>query len=148
MPQPRSSTDSPGPVGWPAQLNFPLYRTVMKTTSLLRAQNSAERPLNRRREIWSSFVSSSRPRTRNEDGTLCCLEKGEVTIIERPLAGELIHCRKGRLWITQTGGGGDIVLTSSESFKTLVEGRLVIEALEDAAFTHCLAAGTDAGCLV
>jgi hypothetical protein len=112
----------------------------MKILSLLPSYSHARRSVNRRREIWFSFVFG--PRIPNQDCTLpqrglCCLEKGEVTVIERPLRDELIQCRKGRLWITQTGGDRDTILTSGESFKTCLEGRLVIEALEDALFTQC-----------
>lgn len=66
----------------------------------------------------------------------CCLGKGEVVSVNEMGIRRRIQCRKGRLWITQTGLDCDIVLTSGQLFESDREGSLVIEALEPACFTH------------
>lgn len=57
-----------------------------------------------------------------------CLQKGEV--VQRESAPRGIACRQGKLWITQTGLGGDVILEAGQTFQPLPTGRLVIEALE------------------
>jgi Protein of unknown function (DUF2917) len=66
-----------------------------------------------------------------------CLRKGEVIGDEYAQGGD-IACRRGKLWITQTGLDQDVILVNGQSFHPRPAGRLVIEALE----TSCIVRGT------
>lgn len=46
-----------------------------------------------------------------------------------------ITCRHGSLWLTQAGNPQDVLLSAGESFTAAARGKIVISALEDAAFT-------------
>lgn len=59
-----------------------------------------------------------------------CLAKGEIYATE--VAPAMLVCRRGKLWITQTGVDRDVVLASGQSFRPQDTGLLVVEALEAA----------------
>lgn len=67
------------------------------------------------------------------------LGKGRVIRIEPTPAPLRIECRHGRLWVTQAGTAQDRILQPGESFQARQQGRVVIEALENA----CVAQTTD-----
>jgi len=66
--------------------------------------------------------------TLNRSADKLCLEKGEIVSDEGSPA--LIACRRGKLWITQTGLARDVLLIPGQSFQPRHTGLLVIEALE------------------
>lgn len=68
------------------------------------------------------------------------LGKGRVVRIEPTPLPLRIECRQGRLWVTQAGAVRDTILTAGEAFESRQQGRVVIEALENA----CVAQTTDA----
>lgn len=57
------------------------------------------------------------------------LEK-DALIDLRPLDGERIDVREGRVWVTQTDDPQDYVLGAGESFSPRGKGLLVVQALE------------------
>lgn len=57
-----------------------------------------------------------------------CLPAGEV--MHREGDSVLIACRRGRLWLTQTGVARDVLLAPGEAFRSQGDGLIVIEALE------------------
>ncbi len=59
-----------------------------------------------------------------------CLLQGEVLSGDETTGS--IACLRGRLWITQTGLGLDVLLGAGQSFQPRRGGMLVIEALEPA----------------
>lgn len=68
------------------------------------------------------------------------LGKGRVIRIDAPASPLRIECRHGRLWVTQSGAAHDTILQAGESFSSRPQGRVVIEALENA----CVAQRADA----
>ena len=60
------------------------------------------------------------------------LGKGRVIRIEPTPVPLRIECRHGRLWVTQAGAIHDTILKAGDSFKSRQQGRVVIEALENA----------------
>jgi len=67
------------------------------------------------------------------------LGKGRVVRIEPTPDPLRIECRHGRLWVTQSGLAQDRILQPGDSFQARQQGRVVIEALENA----CVAQTTD-----
>ncbi len=49
----------------------------------------------------------------------------------RDVAGLELYCTRGALWLTQEGGGPDIVLTPGESFTVERDGVTVVSGLND-----------------
>lgn len=64
-----------------------------------------------------------------------CLRPGEVVRDDDAHRG--IACKRGRVWITQTGLARDVILSAGQAFQPRSAGLLVIEALE----TSCLERG-------
>ncbi len=64
------------------------------------------------------------------------LNKGQVWRVEGDLRGEVIHCEKGELWITQQGDLNDHFLKPGERFWVTRPGLVLVEATRAARF-HC-----------
>lgn len=50
-------------------------------------------------------------------------------------AGTVISCRKGILWLTQTGNPGDHLIRAGEAFAIERPGAVLISALEESLYT-------------
>ncbi len=59
------------------------------------------------------------------------LQCDERIRLDRGVAGSIVFCREGILWVTQTGTPGDRLLRAGEAFSSNRAGRIVIGALED-----------------
>jgi Protein of unknown function (DUF2917) len=59
------------------------------------------------------------------------LERREMVPVEDARGGRIV-CLRGRIWITEYGSTGDIVLEAGESYKISREGVAVVQALRDA----------------
>jgi Protein of unknown function (DUF2917) len=55
----------------------------------------------------------------------------EQVLSLRDAAGARLRCTRGSLWLTQEGGGQDIVLTPGECFTVEHDGLTLVSALED-----------------
>ena len=55
--------------------------------------------------------------------------------LEGDVAGRVISCSKGILWLTQTGNPGDHLIRAGEAFSVAQPGVVLISALEDSAYT-------------
>jgi len=66
------------------------------------------------------------------------LRRNERIRLDGDMDGRVISCRKGILWLTQTGNPGDYLVRTGESFSSDQPGRIVIGALEDSV---CFVAG-------
>jgi len=55
--------------------------------------------------------------------------------LEGDVAGRVISCSKGILWLTQTGTPGDHLIRAGEAFSVAQPGVVLISALEDSAYT-------------
>ena len=79
-----------------------------------------------------SFGNDRMDETVNRLQERLCLEKGEVFHVDPITAWRRIECQRGRVWITQTGLGQDVILSAGDAFEVSAPGRLVVEALEAA----------------
>jgi Protein of unknown function (DUF2917) len=61
------------------------------------------------------------------------LRRDEWIRLEGDVAGRIISCREGVLWLTQTGNPGDHLIRSGEAFSVEHPGLVLISALEDSA---------------
>jgi hypothetical protein len=59
------------------------------------------------------------------------LERREMVPVEDARGGRIV-CLRGRIWITEYGSTGDIVLEAGESYKISRKGVAVVQALRDA----------------
>lgn len=50
-------------------------------------------------------------------------------------AGARIHCAHGRIWITEHGGAGDIVLEAGQCYEISHSGGAVVQALRESVVT-------------
>ena len=66
------------------------------------------------------------------------LRRDERIRLEGNVAGRLISCREGVLWLTQTGNPGDHLIRAGEAFSVDHPGLILISALEDSA---CVVSG-------
>ena len=57
--------------------------------------------------------------------------RDEMIRLDRDVAGRVISCRKGVLWLTQTGTPGDHLIRAGEAFSIDRRGMVLISALED-----------------
>jgi hypothetical protein len=51
------------------------------------------------------------------------------------VAGRVVSCRKGILWLTQTGNPGDHLIRAGEAFEIDRHGVVLISALEESFYT-------------
>jgi hypothetical protein len=81
------------------------------------------------------------PLTHSKEQTMVLDNRQVVTLAYRGLitmqlaAGARIQCTDGRIWLTQDGSPGDVVLESGECFETCRRGALVVQALRGATFS-------------
>jgi hypothetical protein len=61
------------------------------------------------------------------------LARGALHRIENG-RGALVHCLRGRLWLTQEGEARDIVLDAGESATVEHDGLTILSALRDSSF--------------
>jgi hypothetical protein len=61
------------------------------------------------------------------------LRRDERIRLDGNAAGRVISCRKGVLWLTQTGTPGDHLIRAGEAFSIDRPGLVLISALEDSA---------------
>jgi hypothetical protein len=61
------------------------------------------------------------------------LQKGQVQSLTTGV-GDLIHVERGILWLTITGESNDILLRRGESWRASRAGKVVVQALQHAAF--------------
>jgi hypothetical protein len=54
--------------------------------------------------------------------------------LDDDLAGRVISCREGVLWLTQTGTPGDHLIHAGEDFSIRHPGTILVSALEDSVF--------------
>ena len=64
----------------------------------------------------------------------CRLRRGEQIRLDGNAGGNVISCREGILWLTQTGNPGDHLVLAGETFRIAAPGRIVIGALADSFF--------------
>jgi hypothetical protein len=60
--------------------------------------------------------------------------RDELTRLDGDVAGRVILCRKGVLWLTQTGTPGDNLIRAGEAFPIDQPGLVLISALEDSVY--------------
>jgi hypothetical protein len=60
--------------------------------------------------------------------------RDELTRLDGDVAGRVISCRKGVLWLTQTGTPGDHLIRAGEAFSIDRPGLVLISALEDSVY--------------
>ena len=61
------------------------------------------------------------------------LDQNDLLQVKRFTPGETIFCEEGIVWITQDGDAGDYILTAGEAFTSKSHGKLVVEAMREAA---------------
>lgn len=59
------------------------------------------------------------------------LERDSVWRIGGRTAGVRIDCRRGRLWLTQAGGGADVILNPGQGFAAAGDGLIVVQPVGD-----------------
>lgn len=60
--------------------------------------------------------------------------RDELTRLDGDVAGSVILCRKGVLWLTQAGTPGDHLIRAGEAFPIDRPGLVLISALEDSVY--------------
>ena len=60
--------------------------------------------------------------------------RDEMIRLDGDVAGRVISCRKGILWLTQAGSPGDHLIRAGEAFSIDHSGVVLISALEDSAY--------------
>ena len=60
--------------------------------------------------------------------------RDELTRLYGDVAGRVILCRKGVLWLTQAGTPGDHLIQAGEAFPIERPGLVLISALEDSVY--------------
>jgi Protein of unknown function (DUF2917) len=63
------------------------------------------------------------------------LRRDELIRLDGDVAGRVVSCRKGILWLTQTGNPGDHLIRAGEVFAIDRPGAVLISALEEALYT-------------
>lgn len=63
------------------------------------------------------------------------LRRNERIRLDRGVAGKIVSCTRGVLWLTQTGIPGDVLIRAGETFRIAASGRIVVSALADSVFT-------------
>jgi hypothetical protein len=66
------------------------------------------------------------------------LRRDELVRLDGGVAGSVISCREGILWLTQTGNPGDRLIQAGETISIVHPGVVLISALEDSV---CAVAG-------
>ncbi len=66
---------------------------------------------------------------KSEETHRLCRE--EMIRLDRDVAGRVVSCRKGVLWLTQTGTPGDHLIQAGEDFSIDQPGMVLISALEE-----------------
>jgi hypothetical protein len=61
--------------------------------------------------------------------------RDELIRLDGDVAGRVISCRKGILWLTQTGNPGDHLIRTGEAFEIERPGVVLISALEESLYT-------------
>ena len=61
--------------------------------------------------------------------------RDEMIRLDSDVAGRVVSCRKGVLWLTQTGTPGDHLIRAGEVFAIERPGAVLISALEEALYT-------------
>jgi hypothetical protein len=62
------------------------------------------------------------------------LRRDEVTRLDGDIAGRVISCREGILWLTQKDNPGDHLIQAGEAFSIDHPGVVLISALEDSVY--------------
>ena len=70
-----------------------------------------------------------------ESGKTHRLCRDELIRLEGDVAGRVVSCRKGILWLTQTGNPGDHLIRAGEAFSVERPGAVLISALEESLYT-------------
>ena len=60
--------------------------------------------------------------------------RDELIRLDGDVAGRVVSCRKGVLWLTQTGTPGDHLIRAGEAFPIDRPGVVLISALEDSVY--------------
>jgi len=68
-----------------------------------------------------------------ESGKTHRLCRDELIRLEGDVAGRVVSCRKGILWLTQTGNPGDHLIRAGEAFFIERGGVVLVSALEESA---------------
>jgi hypothetical protein len=61
--------------------------------------------------------------------------RDEMIRLDRDVAGRVVSCRKGILWLTQTDAPGDHLIRAGEAFLIDRPGLILISALEESLYT-------------
>ena len=61
--------------------------------------------------------------------------RDEMIRLDSDAAGRAVSCRKGILWLTQTGNPGDHLIRAGEAFAIERPGAVLISALEESLYT-------------
>jgi hypothetical protein len=69
---------------------------------------------------------------KSEETHRLCRE--EMIRLDRDVAGRVVSCRKGVLWLTQTGTPGDHLIRAGEAFSIDRSGLVLISALMDSVY--------------
>jgi hypothetical protein len=69
---------------------------------------------------------------KSEDTHRLC--RDELTRLDGEVAGRIVSCSKGVLWLTQAGTPGDHLIRAGEAFPIDRPGLVLISALEDSAY--------------
>ena len=61
--------------------------------------------------------------------------RDELIRLDGDVAGTVVSCRKGVLWLTQTGNPGDHLIRAGEAFAIDGPGVVLVSALEESLYT-------------
>ena len=61
--------------------------------------------------------------------------RNELIRLDGDAAGRVVSCRKGILWLTQTGNPGDHLIRAGEAFPIDGPGLVLVSALEESLYT-------------
>src|SRR3954463_5656339 len=83
--------------------------------------------------VVRSMGANTRPAPAVAATTAIRLLAGGVMSVPRWTGGGRIVCRAGTVWVTREGDGADHVLSAGEALDLTRRGRVVVQALTDAA---------------
>jgi len=82
-----------------------------------------------------STTSHDRVGAMMKSGKTYRLCRDELIRLDGDVAGRVVSCRKGVLWLTQTGNPGDHLIRAGEAFAIDGPGVVLVSALEESLYT-------------